>query len=358
MEEMQVLAPVGVAPPPDEQLIQGATSAAWGAGPVMEENVLSHPGSVTVEQLPSTTGVEKVIVNPPVTGVKSRRTFHDSRLFIVVSGVAAVLVAALMLIIAGRGRYPSNDAGYVFPPAHAGSASAAGPTATPATPAAGGDAVAWIQSNLGRNDSIATDPAAAAALTRAGFTHVSAPQDPQHLSGNIKYVLTHTPSATPALQALLAKSIPVAAFGSGSGATTVSQVEGADAKALARMVNKNRDARAAAGRQLALNSRLTVASKARSAFLGGSIDLRAETLLALLTQNGDVRLDAAPQSDAERRAQVPIRTVVVTVGDVTKARHTIDALPPAYHARSTQLGKRSQLTVQFPVQGVPAMPVS
>lgn len=215
-----------------------------------------------------------------------------------------------------------------------------------------------MQSNLDRGDSIAADPSAAAALTRVGFTRVSAPRDRQQIAGGVKYVITHTPSALPALQALLAKSVPVAVFGSGSDATSVSQVQSLDAKALARMMSRNREARSAAGRQLALNSRLTVASDVRPAIEQGSIDLRAETLLALLTQNGNVRLDAAPQSDAERRAQAPIRTVVVAVGDVAKARKTVYALPAVYRAQSTKSAKPTQLTVQFPVRGVPAMPVS
>lgn len=312
----------------------------------------------TVQHSAPTTGVNKSVFDPPRTEPRSGRAFYDRKLVVVAGGVAAVLVASLMLILAGRGKYSSDEGSYVPPSASVTSARAAAPTGTPKVVGTQRDAVAWMHSNLDRGDSIAADPSAAAELTQVGFTRVSALRDRQQLAGDIKYVITHTPSTLPALQALLAKSIPVAVFGSGSDATTVSQVQSPDAKALARMMSRNREARSAAGRQLALNSRLTVASGVRPAIERGSIDLRAETLLALLTQNGDVRLDAAPQSDAERRAQAPIRTVVVTVEDVAKARKTVSALPAAYHAQSTMSAKPSQLTVQFPVRGVPAMPVS
>lgn len=324
-----------------------------------EEDVPAYRETVTVQHAPTTTGVvDKVLLDPPRTERRRRRTFYDRKLFVVASGVAAVLVASLMLIIAGRGNSYSDEKIYVFPPAPKTLAPAASATGTPKVVGTQRDAVAWMESNLARGDSIAADPSVAAALTQVGFTRLSATRDRQHLAGDIKYVITHTPSTPPALKALLAKSIPVAIFGSGPSATTVSQVQSSDAKALARMMSRNREARLAAGRQLALNSRLTVASEVLPAIERGTVDLRAETLLALLTQNGDVRLDAVPQSDAERRAHAPIRTVVVTVGDVAKARRTVDALPAAYQAQSTKLARPARLTIQFPVQGVPVMPVS
>lgn len=289
---------------------------------------------------------------------------------LVAAGVVAVLVAAFLLILAGRDRHESADAGYSPLPSSASITSATAPLdvgSSKAGSSAGSnatihrhDAIKWMQANLYPTDSIAADTPTAVELGRYGFRNVHAVDGAHRIAARVQFVAAagNPSAAATTLHALLAKSIPVATFGSGADATTVSEVQSADAKALARMLSKNRTARLAAGRQLSLNSRLTVAPAVRPVIKKGSLDLRAETLLALLTQNGDVRLDAAPQDAAERHADVPIRIVVVTVKDVKKARTTIAGLPAGYHAESMQDEPGSHLTVEFPVRGVPAMPVS
>jgi hypothetical protein len=73
--------------------------------------------------------------------------------------------------------------------------------------------------------------------------------------------------------------------------------------------------RAAAGRQLATNSRLLASEPVRAALRAGQVDLRVMAVLAALCAEHEITLVATGNSPAERGTGLPDRTVVVAAVD-------------------------------------------
>lgn len=73
--------------------------------------------------------------------------------------------------------------------------------------------------------------------------------------------------------------------------------------------------RAAAGRQLATNSRLQASEPVRAALRAGRVDLRVMTVLAALCAEHEITVAATGNSPAERGTGLPDRTVVITAVD-------------------------------------------
>lgn len=73
--------------------------------------------------------------------------------------------------------------------------------------------------------------------------------------------------------------------------------------------------RAAAGRQLAMNSRLTASEPVRAALRAGQVDLRVMAVLAALCAEHEITLAATGNPPAERGTALPDRTVVVAAVD-------------------------------------------
>lgn len=221
-------------------------------------------------------------------------------------------------------------------------------------------AVRWIQVNVAKAASIAGDAATSAELSRAGYRRVHRVGSGTDLARiPVEYaVLEGSRSALPpALKALQRHSVNVAVFGTGAARTTVCAVVPGGSGAVTTLLANNRKARMSAGQQLSVNPHLSSGPEAAAVLGTGSLDLRAATLVALLTQSVAVQLESAPQSVAERAAGLPVRTIRVTVPDVTMARAVIAGLPEAYRASSVRSKPGNGLLVQWPVQGIPTPPI-
>ena len=220
-------------------------------------------------------------------------------------------------------------------------------------------ASSWIQNNLASSVTVAADPTTAAQLRNDGMDHVTALPATADQLRFVRYLVTaaaaEPASAPPA--SLRARATPIATFGRPGHTVTIEQVVAlSSGETLPQLLARDRRARSLAGTQLAQNARLHTTAVTGPALRSGVLDLRAATVLAVLAGNGSVQLDRIDQIAAERTAHLPARTITITVPNAGAVGTQIRALAAPYGADSSQLSP-TKLTVQWPVDVAPALPV-
>jgi hypothetical protein len=202
------------------------------------------------------------------------------------------------------------------------------PVPTPTVGSVGGSVVlaaeSWLARNMSRDTTIVTDSSVAKALVHRGLRSTSAPPAPIS-AGDAPYVLSTAALRDRAvpnerIDALLKGSVPIAIFGTGRLRVELRQVAPAGVEAWQRERDDERADRMQAGRELLRNTQIRASGATRQALADGSLDLRAETSLALLAQHGTVRVVAIVNGTVLPESGLPARSVVVAADPAVVAR--------------------------------------
>ncbi len=239
--------------------------------------------------------------------------------------ILAVVTAGVLVVIAiavARGRQHTNTAT---------TAPSGGPSQVPAVTTVA--AQKWIETNLAHETPIGADPAVSQDLRADGFTALPGlPSNDQ--DWHAQAYLISTPSARAAASGdvadALAASAPVALFGQGADRVEVRKVDPSGAADLKSRMATDRSQRLQAGTSLLRNKHIHPNGAAKKTLTSGSLDLRADTVLAVLADKGDIQLIGLPQDPAEAAAGLPVRDLTVTAPNTSALTITLDALPVSY----------------------------
>jgi hypothetical protein len=136
------------------------------------------------------------------------------------------------------------------------------------------------------------------------------------------------PSATTAR--LLDSSLSLAVFGNNAASPSVRQVFPSGLRALRPQQMADSVQRKSAGSELTRNPRITPDSAAERALTAGTVDLRAENVVNILSIDGHTWLSIDAEDDAEQRADLPARTITVTVQNPSAVQVSLAALTPPF----------------------------
>lgn len=282
----------------------------------------------------------------------ARRFAARTGLIAATAVLAALVVVALVVVVARRSS--SSDAGRI----RTVTASAPSTDANPApsnrtdTPATAADAsipldaqrkamLTWTQSNLSSAAVIVADAATVERLRGAGFDH-AIPDDQLDTVDwrTVDYLISGGPPDTNSTtrQKLHLLSVPVAVFSSGADPVTVAQVFPRGTADLAARRKADAAARVSSGQQLSQNPKVKALGATAALLRAGQLDLRASTVLALLSQvaSGDpVMLKEITLDPADVRAHLPAHSMTVTVSNTDEAQAVLSSLTGEYRPRST-----------------------
>jgi hypothetical protein len=262
---------------------------------------------------------------------------------VVIAAIATVIVVVIFARAVPQAR---RSAGGAQPPAPGNStattpitttpsrpaASAAAQTAAEATSRLSARAVAWAAANLSHQASIVSDPATVAILRDAGFAAATTFAAAAHAAPpTLDYVLTRSGvSPAPSARAVVDTALPLAIFGQGSARVTVGQLFPAGRAAARRQLERDTRQRISGGQELTNNKALVANAAAHAALLDGDLDLRAQNVCNVLTTTGRIWLTVNGQSAAEKRAQLPIRSITVTAQHPSAMQVTLAGLVPPF----------------------------
>jgi hypothetical protein len=243
-------------------------------------------------------------------------------LFLVACMVVAVGLIAGILAYLVRRQDASTPGGGALPPSE--------PAQTVSVQQAG----TWLRTNVAANTPVCGDATVVAQLSQAGFTAVGSCRSNGSLN-NDRFVVS-TPDIRAAIAGRLAAaagqraSMPVAAFGTGAGRVEVRMIVPGTQASLSARLTRDQHERALAAAALLHNPRVTTTADARAALRRGQLDMRAATLLALLTARTHVRIDTIMSRPPEEAAGRPARSITVSVADPAALTATTQMLTGDY----------------------------
>jgi hypothetical protein len=205
-------------------------------------------------------------------------------------------------------------------------------TPQPTTSAPVRQAETWIRGNVPRTASLRADSTVAADLVSAGYSGVRL-DVPFGSAGSFLVTTAENRARTARNLAHVAariSSLPVATFGSGQQRVDVSLLVAGSARSLPSRLSRERVERTAADRSLLSNPRLAVPATLRPWLVGGRLDLRAATVIALLAARTDVHVVQISLDPAEAAAARRARTVALAVTDRAALTEVLRALPTSY----------------------------
>ncbi|HEY7007499.1 MAG TPA: hypothetical protein VH395_01085 [Jatrophihabitantaceae bacterium] len=224
-----------------------------------------------------------------------------------VAGVAVAAAAAIWFVMSGDTQ-------------HAPSAARDNTVRTVDVDRTTAQAVRWVQTNVAKDTTVFAPSSLLADLRRTGGPQAAAV--PTTGGEPAAGLVLSTPSlrtdaaAQPAVASVIAASLPVAQFGAGASRVEVRQVSPDGLANLQQRRMQDLGFRKLAGTELLRNPHVQVSADARDQLARGDLDLRAETLLAVVANSTDVRVVSIVDDPAEEGFGMPARTVVVSV-----ARH-------------------------------------
>jgi hypothetical protein len=229
-------------------------------------------------------------------------------LFVVACAVAAVGLIAVIAYVVTRHSGSARDGGALPPSPHA---------RTLSTPVQ--QAETWLAANVAADTPLCADRAVVAQLGKAGFTALDSCRPDASLDHD-RFIVS-TPDIRTAIAHGLAAivgqraSLAVAVFGTGAERVEVRMVVPGAQSALSARLTRDLHERALAAAALLHNPRVTLSAGARAALRRGELDMRAATLLALLTARIPVRVDTVMTRPPEAAAGLPARSIAVSVSD-------------------------------------------
>jgi len=282
------------------------------------------PAAVMAAPIKSGPARTATIAAPPTTvGEAEKLRSLGGRWLLPIGLAAAVLLIAIAVILFSRSPRTTT-----------------GPAADPVA----AQAVQWLGANLPTGSQVLTDDVVLGQLRSRGVTrlHLTSVQDPTAslVPTSYDYVVS-TPLLRAAkdatgrsAQAVLAASEPVATFRSGSDALQVLQVSPLSQAERAVRVAADRSARALAISGLTSNRRLSFAGTTARTLRERSLDLRAATFLAVLSDTADVTVADLPLDAAEQSADLPPRAIRLRAVPGSAVAGATQSLAGAYRPMS------------------------
>jgi hypothetical protein len=264
---------------------------------------------------------------------------------VVAAILAAVGVLVVAIVLVRRGH---DDA-----PARAGDRGGLVGTPTSA-PAAGVAAVrslqAWVAANLSPAAVIVAPSPLVPGLRTGGFRHVVADDALSAMDWHTVDYLISVPgedAESPQRAQLDAASEPLAVFATGSTAPRVGQVFAGGTSDLTDRKARDTTTRVRAGGQLVANPAIRLDTTTRAAVQAGRLDLRAASVLAVLSQSGTVWVRSLTADPAETRAEQPARVVTVTVADPAAVQSLLSGLIAPYRPANVTLISQGTLRLTW-----------
>jgi len=284
--------------------------------------------------------------------------------------LTALLAVGMLLITAAavlltRGPGSANAQGVTAGSRHtAGDPSArADPSPAPSQDAAQlqamaltqGQAATWISQQVSPDAIVACDPAMCSALQARGLTAsqllVLRPGAADPLGSDIVVATAAIRSQFGASLAGVYAPLVIASFGSGPEQIDVRDIAPDGAAAFQAALAADHQARVTAGKQLARNRRITTTAAVRTALAGGDVDPRLLVVLAALSGQQAVRVEAfgdpSPGADG-----LPLRSAQLGAASAGKLRAMLSFLraqrSPYLAAQiATVSGGRHLISIQF-----------
>lgn len=262
---------------------------------------------------------------------------HRRRWPMVVAGSAFLLSVAVPVAIRAASSSSGNHGGNLASSTGANGIKTPAPAPKSSAPAVSAEQraelIAWVGQNLAHDAVLVGDQETVSQLRAAGFGSAKSYAE---ISGvpvqTIDYVLdvpATSPASTAATQ-LLATSLPIAKFGTGTGAATAREFfPGGTADAI-RREQSDAQLRRSGGEQLGQNSAIVADAGTAAVLRAGQLDLRAQSVLNLLAVSGTIYLSDATAIAAEQRAGLPVRSVLITTDDLPGAQASLATMTAPY----------------------------
>jgi hypothetical protein len=216
-------------------------------------------------------------------------------------------------------------------------------TTGPATP--GGQAARWAMANLPAGTAVVARGPAQATLRALHATDRCAPDG--YLLADA--ALRRAAAGRPDLAGCLRNSVPVARFADGAEVRRVTTDPAAAGRALAAA----RTDRQRGGAALLRNRSITAAPSVAAQLRAGRLDMRAETVLAVVAGRTEVHLVAVLGDPAELAAGYPARTVLITVPEPGALAAVLRAVSDDYRPRETTAGLGDSTRLTWPFRAAP-----
>jgi hypothetical protein len=223
-------------------------------------------------------------------------------------------------------------------------------------------AVEWAVSQLPSSSPVFCDAATAQLLTRVG--HPAVPVSVWSWRRAGWTIITpglrdEAPDSTPVTSALAA-TIPVAVFGGGSDRVVIARLVPGRTSAVAAAVAADARERRNAAAALLRNGHVRIAEAARAAFTAGSVDFRADTLLAAIASNsshGSATVVQVQTDAAEQATGLPARRLEIAFPDQSTLSDALASLPARFRPYLVQGTNRlAQLTWRVRIPPVRPLP--
>jgi len=225
---------------------------------------------------------------------------------IVLAVVVVVALAATAALADGRPRHRPEPVGR--------RAAAADPAAAARTAAA-----RWIVQNIGAGHVVACDAAVCGVLTALGFPASSLTWVQSSVQGfqsaDVAVLTTTLAARFGATLTPLTAPEPLAVFGTGSQAITITAVAHAGRAAYAQQAAADLSARRLAGAALLANHRITFAPQARSLLARGLVDLRVCALLAFASSGHTLTVPSFGPAVPGAGPDIPYSSLEITAVD-------------------------------------------
>jgi hypothetical protein len=167
------------------------------------------------------------------------------------------------------------------------------------------------------------------------------------------------PDSTPVTSALAA-TIPVAVFGGGSDRVVIARLVPGRTSAVAAAVAADARERRNAAAALLHNGHVRIAEAARAAFTAGSVDFRADTLLAAIASNsshGSATVVQVQTDAAEQATGLPARRLEIAFPDQSTLSDALASLSARFRPYLVQGTNRlAQLTWRVRIPPVRPLP--
>jgi hypothetical protein len=159
------------------------------------------------------------------------------------------------------------------------------------------------------------------------------------------------------LATVIANAIPIAQLGEGPQAVTVLQVQSESPQELSARFAADLRARGLAGGALARNRQVSADPALLRLLRAGALDLRAATVIAMLTEAGPVRLQELTIDPAATAVGRPVRQVRLTVRMPSTLSSLLSVLPAVYRPMSTTQNSDHSVNMRWTPAVAPIVPV-
>lgn len=245
----------------------------------------------------------------PVAGMK----VTSWRLLALILGAVVVLSGTIAGIVVGT--ESTSSAALHHPASAPPSSGLQPPTSLQAATATRNTAARWVADQVGTSAIVACDPAVCAALQASGITAgrllMLGTSAPDPLGSDLVVATSAVRTQFGARLASVYAPAIIASFGSGAGRIDIRAVAPDGTAAYDSALAADRTARAAAGRQLIGNRRVTMPATVKAMLRAGQVDSRLLAMIVALSAQKPLRILNFGDPSPGASAAVPLRSAEI-----------------------------------------------